>query len=234
VGKCPPDAVDSELIDSSGNEILNANGDPTVLTPEEAMLRRLLAFKNASAIAIPNGAEVDVIEASGGGEAFTNAIDLHDRQMVMGVLIAIRSTMEAEHGSKADSSTAQDILTSYTQMIQRSLEVAFYRDVIYPTVVMNFGEEAADTLCPYLSLSDVAREDVVAVGNMIANLARANMIHSSQYPGIDAKLNLPERDFEAQMEEQAEERDQAQMLKGMLTEPGTPGAGKSGGTADEE
>jgi len=32
----------------------------------------------------------------------------------------------------------------------------------------------------------------------------------------------------------AEERDQAQMLKGMLTEPGGPGVGKSGGTADEE
>lgn len=229
VGKLPENATDVAIVNADGSPLLDEDGNPTVLSPEQAMLQQLLAFSNGTAIVLPFGAEHDLIESKGGGEAFTNAIDLYDRQMTRGILIAIRATMESQHGSKADSGTAQDVLADYTQMIQRQLEVAFYRDVIYPTVVINFGQEVADDVCPYMSLSDVAREDVVNVGNMIANLARANMIHSSQYTGIDAKLNLPERDIEAQMEEEAEARDQAQMLKGLMTSGEKDASGKDGG-----
>jgi hypothetical protein len=229
VGKTPEDAADIEVVDAQGNVVKNDDGTPQVLTAEQAMLQQLLAFSNGTAIVLPHGSEFDTVESQGDGSAFTNAIDVLDRQIARAILIAIRATMEAQHGSKADSETSQDILADYTKMIQRSLEVAFYRDVIYPTVVMNFGQEAADDVCPYMSLSNVAREDIVETGNMIANLARANVVHPSQYPGIDAMLNLPERDFESQMEEMAADKDQAAMLQGLLAGAGDNAVNQSDG-----
>ncbi len=84
---------------------------------------------------------------------------------------------------------------------------------IVPLVRYNWGDDAAAELCPYITLSDVAPEDVVAVGNMIANLARQpGLIHPSQYPGIDQKLGLPERDFASQMAEMNAANQRAQEI----------------------
>jgi len=206
----PEESGDVEVIDSEGNVKTDSEGNPVVLSAEEAMLEKLIAFANGTAIVLPHGSEIELIQSQGDGGAYVKAFDLYDRQMTRAILIAARATMEAEHGSKADSSTAQDILADFTQYIQRQVEAAFMRDVIMPVVRYNFGDDAADgVLCPYMALSEVAREDVIGYGNMIANLARSEMIHTSQLPGIDAALNLPERDFDAQVAEMEAERELA-------------------------
>jgi hypothetical protein len=178
------------------------------MSAADALLQKLIAWTNGTAIALEHGTELQLIESKGDGEAYIKAIDLYDRQMTQAVLIAIRATMEAQHGSKADSETAQDLLGAFAQLLKRKIEAAIYRDCLLPLVRYNWGEEAAGELCPFLSLSDVAREDVVDIGNMIANLARAKegMIDDSQLPGIDSKLGLPERDFAAQMAARTEQR----------------------------
>lgn len=219
VGFLPQDAGEIEVIDELGNAVVDDDGNVVTKQAAEMMLEQLLKFANGTAIVLEHGADFDLIQSQGDGGAYVKAFDIYDRQMTKAIMIAVRATMEAEHGSKADSGTAQDIVAEFAQSIQRKVEVGFYRDIILPTVRMNFGDEAAEKYCPYMSLSDVAREDVVAVGNMIANLARADMVHSSQLPGIDAKLNLPERDFQAQMDEEQERaesaKDMRQMLQGM-------------------
>lgn len=224
-GFLPPNSGEVELVDSQGNVLTDDEGCAVTKSAAEIMLQQLVNFQNGTAIVLDHDTKLDLIQSDGDGGAYIKAFDLYDRQMVRAVLIAVRATMEAEHGSKADSGTAQDIVSEFAQFIQRRVEVAFYRDVILPTIRYNFGDEAAEEMSPFMSLSDVAREDVVAMGNMIANLARADMIHPSQYPGIDAKLNLPERDYEAQTEEMQADRESArerdQMLKGLL--PGTEG-----------
>ncbi|MEN6583041.1 MAG: hypothetical protein ABFD54_11375 [Armatimonadota bacterium] len=222
IGILPPDAADAELVDANGNVVVDSEtGVPVTLGAADTMLSKLIQISNGTAGVFENGSTVNPIEVAGDGSAYTKGIDLFDRQITRAIMLAVRAAMESEHSSKADSETAQDTVGDYVQYIRRKLEVAFYRDVIVPFVRYNYGDEVADSdLCPYLSLSDVAKEDVVEVGNMIANIARSrpDMIHTSQLPGIDAKLGLPERDFETQMDEEAEKRDQAQMLNGLLAD----------------
>lgn len=202
-----PEDVENEveIVDSVGNAIIDPDtGRPQVVSAAEALVQKLVNFQNGTAIALDHGSSIEMLESKGDGSAYINAIALYDRQMMQAVLIAIRAVIEAQHGSKADSETAQDILGAFASLVQRQIEQAIYRDVIRPIVRYNWGEAAADELCPKLSLSAVASEDRAETGNMIANLKRSdpNMIHTSQYPGIDAMLGLPERDFVTQMEEE--------------------------------
>lgn len=213
VGTLPEDAGEVQTYDSNGTP------DAVPVTAADDLLAKLLGFRNASAIVIPHGATVEPVNSAGDGSIYSNAIDVFDKQIARAILIAVRATMESQHGSRADSQTAQDIVGEFAQWIQRSVEATLFRDVIQPTVRLNFGDEVADSnLCPYLALSDIAREDVVATGNMIANLAQANLIDESQLPGIDSKLNLPERDYDAQAERLQTQRDNAAMLRGSLPE----------------
>lgn len=231
-GTLPPDAGDVEVVDAQGQVTLDDDGNPVAMSAAEAMLAKLVAFANGTAVVLEHGSDLNILEPKGDGEAYVKAFDLFDRQITRAVLVATRATMEAEHGSKADSSTAQDILSEITQGIRRKVEVAFFRDVLQPIIRYNFGDEAADgLLCPYMSLSDVAREDVVAVGNMIANLARSEMLHPSQYPGLDVKLGLPERDFEAQMAEMTERREIEAEERLELERVLNPARGSDDGTA---
>jgi phage gp29-like protein len=222
-GKLPPNAEDKEVINADGAQQRDADGNPIVMTAADAMLAKLIAFANGTAIVVDDGTELNIIEPKTDGEAYIKAFDLFDRQMTKAVLISVRATMEAEHGSKADSATAQDILAEIVQGIRRKVEIAFFRDVISPVVRYNFGDEAADgSLCPIMTLSDVPQQDQVAYGDMIANLGRANLLHLSQYPGIDAKLGLPQRDFSAQQIEIADQKDQeaaAQLEMSKLLNP---------------
>jgi hypothetical protein len=223
----PPDAGEVEVRDIQGNSRLDGNGNPIYITPEEAMLQKIIGFANGTAIVLPNESRLDFLESKGDGSAYVNAIDLLDRQMVRAILLSTRATMEAEHGSKADSGTSQDLLGSVISSVRRRIEVAVYRDCIIPLVRYNFGDEIAESMCPYMSLTKVASQDVSDIGNMIANLARGGLIQDDQVNGIYQMIGLPETDMEALLERKAEERqnaaDQASMLGGLLPVQGDKG-----------
>lgn len=210
---------DVELRDEDGNYLEDANGNRITIGAAQDMVKKLVAFSNGTAIALQPGSKVELIQASGDGGAYISAIDMFDRQITKAILLTTRATMEAEHGSKADSQTSQAVLSEYCQMKQRTLERVFFTDVIYPTVVLNFGEEVAKKYCPKLDLSNVAKDDKIATGGMIASLAQANLLHSSQYQAIDAMLGLPERDLEAQMADEEEAKNNESMMKGLFPKP---------------
>jgi hypothetical protein len=197
-----------------GVTAIDGNGEEGALTAAEAMAEKLVAFSNGTAIVVENGASVDLIESKGDGAGFQNAIDLFDRQMKEAVIIAVRATAEAEHGSKADSQTAQDVLGQAVQGIRRRVEMGFYRDVCQPLVEMNWGPDAAQELCPFLSLSDLDPGDVVERGMMIARLKEVGLLHPSQDAGIDEILHIPPRDYEAQQAElDSQDATNAEVLK---------------------
>lgn len=208
-GILPPNPADVELADSAGSVIVDQeSGSASTMSAADAMLAKLIAFANGTAIVLENGSSIEPIEVQGDGSAYTNAIDTFDRQMVRAVIIAVRATMEAEHSSKADSQTAQDTVGEYTQFIRRRLEAAFYRDVIVPAIRYNFGDEAASPeFCPFLSLSSTDGENVIELANAVANLARAGYLHVSQKEGIDAMLGFPKRDIEAELLDMEEEKE---------------------------
>jgi hypothetical protein len=184
---------------------VNPDGTPVTKTAETAMVEALEQFQNASTMAMGHGGDVRPIQVAGNGEAYLEGFNFFDAQITRAIVMSARALMEAEHGSKADSDSSQDVKDKCVSSLRRKVETSFYRDVIFPTVRYNYGADVAKRFAPVLTLADVAQEDLVAYGNMIANLTRGGYLHESQYPGIDAKLGLPERDMEA-METEKEQR----------------------------
>jgi hypothetical protein len=222
--KLPPDAEDVELYDGNGVPVTDSDGRQVVLTPEEAYLQKVIAFTNGTAIVLPNGADLDLIQSTGDGEAYVKAISLYNQEMVKSVLNSTRATMEAEFGSRADSNTGKDIFDTVAQWLKRKVEAGFYRDVIRPLVVYNYGEEIADEFCPFMTLTQVAREDVAKVGAAIAQLASAGLIDVSQYQGIWAMLSLPEGDIQSMIEEATAKKERAAEIQ--RNGFGVPGLGE--------
>ena len=130
IATTPEGATDSPDLDSSGDMQYDDAGNVLTKTPEEAMLSALLAFQGGSAVALKGGSTVTLVQSNGDGKAFIESHELFKREIVLAILRATRATMESQHGSKADSETAQDLLGVFVNWVRRVVEESFYRDVI--------------------------------------------------------------------------------------------------------
>jgi hypothetical protein len=162
------------------------------LSPQEELLAQLMNFRNGAAIAVPFGTQLNMLASSGEGQAFHKAFDLFNREMVTGILHQTRATMEAQHGSKADSETGQDVLDTLVRQIKKSLQRMVQRDILTPLVRYNYGDAAA-ALTPLLSLGTVEEQDRSAMWTALAALMGSGFIDASQLPGLDIMAGLPQR-----------------------------------------
>lgn len=170
----------------------DSNGQPTgeYISSEMALLTKLLQFQNGSAIAARFGTQIKEILSQGEGKAFLEAFRLFDRQIAMGIVGQTRALLEAEFGSKADSSTANDLLSTLVRQMKRSVCRMLRTDVLRPLVRYNFGPDA-ERLTPYATLGETEPQDWAARLNAAAGAGY--LLDPSQWPGIDELLNLPPR-----------------------------------------
>lgn len=183
-GTTAPNAADEPLY--------NEAGQPTgsFITAVEALLEKMLLYQNGSAMAAPNGTAVNAMWSQGEGKAFLEAFRLFDRQIAMGIVGQTRALLEAEFGSKADSSTANDILTTLVRQMKRAVCRMLRTDVLRLLVRYNFGP-AYERLTPYVTLGETEPQDWSA--RMTAAAGAGYLLDPSQWPGIDELLNLPPR-----------------------------------------
>jgi phage gp29-like protein len=144
-------------------------------------------------VVLRGGAKVDKIQSEGEGQAFLNAIELYNREITHAVLKQTRATMEAVHGSRADSETASDILDVVVSWVQGVLARSFRRQVIRPLIAMNFGGEAARVGCPQVSFRGSRKPEFAETAAAIAQLQSSGYLAESQKKGIDQMLSLVER-----------------------------------------
>ncbi len=209
IGTTPEGATAAPDLDADG-ALQYVDGDVITKTPEEAMLDGLLMFQGGSALALKGGSLVTLIQSTGDGKAFIEAMDLFKREIVLAILRVTRATMESQHGSKADSETAQDVLSVFVAWIRRVIEEAWNRDVVKWLIDLNFPN-VPRKLLPQISFNAVDQQDVVALGDMIAKLWSADFIDDSQVPEIDELLRLPERDVAAWLAKRQDQADMARM-----------------------
>lgn len=218
VGFTPEGALDSSDIDD-GDTI----DDDNTVTPEEAMVAALTLFQGGTALGLKGGSKLDVIQSTGDGDAFIKALDTLAREIVTAILRVTRATMESQHGSKADSQTAQDVLNVFVAFLRRVVETMMDRDVVRWLVDLNFGKEALK-LAPSFKLTAVEKEDVAAVVDAVAKLWSADFFDESQVQELDQKLGMPERDYEAWMLRRQDAADARRMDAAGLTKLQDPGA----------
>lgn len=215
----PNDTAPSPKIDpTTGKEIPN-----TSRSSAQRFVDQLIAFQNNAVIVRPNGSELNVIEPNSKGEAFLNAFDLFDRQICLAIGLQVRASLEAKHGSKADSDTAENtrglIIDYGRELVSDWLE----KQVLYESVKANFGEDVANEHMPYVVISDTEAQDFAA--NLTAAAGAGYTIGPSQLEELDAKLGMPERDAEA---DQAA-ADEAMQKQAELVAKTKPPGGEQGG-----
>lgn len=179
----------------TGIEIPAGPGAPGNVSEADRWTMQLTVMQNNSVIVVPNGGDVALLESSHDGEAFMKGFDLYDRQICLAIGLQARAQMEAKHGSKADSETAEDTRGLLIAYGREWAEDTVSREIFRESVRLNFGDEIAERLTPRLALPGVEHQDKVE--QMKAAAAVGFQSDPSQWPEMDADLDLPERDAEA-------------------------------------
>jgi len=173
----------------SGTTAENASAADPAKTPEEEMLDDLVQWANGGAIALKYGATVQAHYPPSGQSPFDAFIDRRDKEIVLAIIKAIRATMEAQHGSRADSGTGENLLDSVVGYIRTKLCDSFGR-VLRRVVARNLGEDALEFM-PALAMSKVEKPDFATTVSALAQVGYT--IHTSQFPGFDRAIGAPQR-----------------------------------------
>lgn len=227
----PEGVATAPVTDALGNAV-DAEGvvfDPAVDPPaptddeDEAegrtteALRTLIDFRNGTAMVVPFGTEVHTIEMQGNGEAFLACFAEADSQITHAILTQQLATEQGANMARAAAQVHQDVLDTLVRQGKRAVVRMVETDILRPWVIRNWGEDAAD-LTPTASLGTTERQDLAALMNAVAALARIGFIHPSQLPYVDTLLGLPARDLSS---------DGADPMP-LRPKPATPGAGGPG------
>jgi hypothetical protein len=157
----------------------------------------LQLFQNSYVLVRPDGSEFNLIEPNGDGQSFLNAFDLFDRQICLAIGLQTRASLEAEHGSKADSETAADTRGLVIAHGREYTGDLVGRELYYDSILLNFGEEDAELFTPECHVGDTEDQNQPEKWKAAASLGF--QVGPSQLVEMDNDLDLPERDLEGDM-----------------------------------
>lgn len=218
VGVTAEHAVAQTYLNADGEPLLGTDGLPLQKTPEQVLSEALAEFQNGSAIAIPFGSSVTPINATGNGEAFVQALNFANSEMVRGITYQYLATSEGLHQARSASETHQDILSLGILRRKHWLAAQQQREVYARLLRYNFdlsGQRIARYV-PRLSLG--MGDGFPITPDSIARLVQAGYIDPSQHERIDERLGLPKRETvtvngvkmtPTQMQQQQREQQQA-------------------------
>jgi hypothetical protein len=162
------------------------------------------------------------VQSTGNGEAFIESLDALNREIFLAVVGNSRASLEAKHGSKADSQSGQDSLSRKSDWIIGKIEHMINFDIVHQLVELNFGVEIAQRLSPVATMKGADKEDRATIMSAVASLWREKFFHASQVPGLDAIIGAPERDIDAWLLEQQDAMDaemESQRMRSRISDP---------------
>ncbi len=191
---------------ASGPDVDPVTGEDeanTQVDPATRMLKLLQFYQGGGVVVTPFGSTIAPFEPQSNGEALLSAFDLFDRQICLAIQLQARTSLEAKHGSKADTDNAGDT---------RAIVVRYGREV-YANAIrkmlkfvneVNFGVEDADQFTPTVTIGQAEVRDKPVLWGAAASLVTSGYLGESQKAELDEQLGLPMRDAEtdARMAEQ--------------------------------
>jgi hypothetical protein len=167
--------------------------DPTkTISSTEHMLAALEQFRNMTAIAIPNGADVKPIVMQGDGAAFRLALGQEDQQITKAVLTQELATEEGKHMARAAAEVHQDVLDTLVRQGKLSVQSMIRRQVFQPWVALNWGEDFMH-LAPIADLGATEQRDKPALWQGAAALMNSGYFTEDQMAVLDSMLGVPVR-----------------------------------------
>ena len=189
----------SDYLDSDGTVVRDETGAKVQLPTEEAVrmaIQRIFEGGSVMVMRGGGGAGIEALESQGTGEAFMSGIDMLNREMVTGIMTQTRATMEALHGSKADSDAASNVMDMVINAVRRWLANMIKREIVYQIVDLNLGTEVAKKYCPRVALKSVSRPDFAKTAMGVAQLSGVGWIKPDQKAGINEDLGLPQSEMD--------------------------------------
>lgn len=195
--------------------------------PEEAALGEditaiLEEWQNSSVATLPNGTEIQEVGGKDIASNYDGAFSIVNREIMLAILSQVRSNLEAEHGSKADSETGKNILDMQMSIIRQSIQGVWFKEVAYRIVALNFGDEFARLYTPIPLLGTGPQEDFAKIASAVAALFNAGYFGDEQLPYLDQKMGLPVHDMKAwraEKEAKTEREDRMNQMIGSATKP---------------
>jgi hypothetical protein len=174
--------------------------------PEVQFLQSLINYRNGQCMVIGSDDDVTLLEPKGNGEAFGLAENDCRRNILQGILLQARATMEAEHGSKADNEGASDVLGNIVRYIRRWICRPIEWTLLYQTVLYNYGPEVAAEHTGRIDGGTIEHQHLAALLTALASVGYS--LDPSQFADIDAGIGggiIPVRDGSVDSSGQVEE-----------------------------
>ena len=174
-------------------QLYNDNGTPTgtVGTPTQAMAQMLGRLTGGSYAAVRAGSKVDLYQPTTNGEAFMRAIDLYKHEILEGILMTARASLEAEHGSKTDTDQAEHLVARLIAYGREQLDFMYEKQLFHHLLEINNDKAYADAYTPIASHGEVEKKDIAKI---ISAYTQAGwQADPGQYPHMDLTVGFPPR-----------------------------------------
>lgn len=196
------------------------NEQGQTIQPIQYLLQSLLGLSNGQALAVPFGTVIEVVFPEP-DSPFDALLDRQDKEITTAIRNQTRVGHEAEHGSKADSGTAQDVDEIGVAHGKIALE-GVLADIAQQLTVMNWPD--AEDLTPTVSCSRTQQQDKADTWTAVGALQTSEYLAPSQIQDLDAEMGLTVRtdsEVEILMKklEQSAEPPPAPMIPGKLPLP---------------
>lgn len=218
VANAPPNAGFEPELDENGQVIQ----DGRMISVATKIRDTLVQLQNGTVAVLPFGTEKDFFNAQGTGEAFIAALDKIERLIHLAILGTTRVSLEAAHGSKADSSEAQNVLKLKVNWVRRMLEATLRRDLAKLLIRVNYGEDFLH-LTPFVVLSKGEARDKASMLSAFSQALTAKLLRPEQLPAVWAELGLPPGDMDALFAELEEAQYQRRLAAGEESRLRVPG-----------
>ncbi len=180
------DDVPTNDIDANGIDIPNA----PQISRYEYYSKLLSIYRGGGSFVHPAESKLVLSEPKSSGEALLKGFDLYNREIMLAIEYQTRAALEAEHGSRADSQTAENRKSLATDFGSDWLSSGLYRSY-HRLVEVNYGREDADMFTPWPTFGNTDAKDRPDL--WLAGAAIGYKLANSQLQDMDAELGLPIR-----------------------------------------
>lgn len=181
------------LKNSDGTPVLDSSGKVIPVNREAALRDALVQARNATAIALRGGSELQEIGGKGSGLAFYKAVEILDAQIEGAILLQTLAVSEGRYQTRAASQIHMSVLDQLIYWVKDLLIQMLKNDLLTKLIKINFGDSYLKYM-PKLSLGDTERRNFTDDANAIGLLFKAGFLTQSQLRYLDNMLGLPPRE----------------------------------------
>ncbi len=148
-------------------------------------------MENGQSIAIPHGAELEVIESKRDGAQLVNSIAYDDRCIVRSILLTAKGMLEPEHYTQGGGEHAREKERGLADLIRDAFLNDIRIQVFHYLLELNRGRRYADLYTPRLTIGSMPMDEFVKLAMPISVMGQAGLLTPSDLRYALAQAGFP-------------------------------------------